>query len=92
MKIPTFRKSRFVDDLGNLIPEVQNNLDVFFQQAQLNLSDDGLVVPSRSTGEINNISSPSNNNGRPDGTLWYDSITSQLKVRIDGVVKVVTVT
>ena len=92
MRIPTFPRVKFVHENGELTAEVQNNFDVFFQQAQLNLSDDGLVVPSRSTGDINAIAAIDNPNTRPDGTLWYDTITLELKVKIDGVVKVVTVT
>lgn len=90
MKIPTFIKRKFVDESGELTAPAQQFLDVFFQQAQENLSDDGLVVPQRNTQEINTISNPANQNSKPNGTLWYDTNTNQLKVRINDTVRIVT--
>jgi hypothetical protein len=90
MNIPTFTHQKFVEDDGTLSAPVHTMFDVFFQQAQDNLSNDGLVVPSLPTSTINYIASPSNQNSKPNGTLWYDSETNQLKVKINGLVKVVT--
>lgn len=89
MRIPTFTRQKFTES-DNLTAPVQQIFDVFFQQAQENLSDDGLVVPSRTTTDITSIANPANENSRPNGTLWYDSTTNELKVKINGIVKVVT--
>jgi hypothetical protein len=89
MKVPTFTKQKFVEEDGNLAPPMDQMLDVFFQQAQENLSNDGFVIPAQTTDTINYILSPSNQNSKPDGTLLYDSQTNELKVRINGVVKVI---
>lgn len=90
MNVPTFTKQKFVDEDGNLSAPIAQMLDVFFQQAQENLSNDGIVIPSKTTSDINYIFSASNQNSKPDGTILYDSQTNQLKVRINGVVKVIT--
>jgi hypothetical protein len=89
MKIPPFTRYKFVENNGELSAAAEHMLDVFFQQAQENLSDDGLVVPSLPTSDINYISSSSNQNARPNGTLWYDYLTNELKVKINGVVKII---
>lgn len=91
MKIPVFTRQKFIDDDGFLTARFQQDFDIFFQQCQINLSDFGLVVPQKNTVEINNIATDSQN-PKPNGTLWYDSQTNQLKVKINGLVKVVTVT
>lgn len=92
MKVPTFIKRKFVDQDGELTAPAQQLLDVFFQQAQESLSDDGFVIPQRTTNEINNISANNNANTKPNGTLWYDSTTNQLKVKINDTVRVITTT
>lgn len=90
MNVPTFTKQKFVQEDGTLTAPMEQMLDVFFQQAQDNISNDGMVIPSQSTANINYILSPTNQNSKPDGTILYDSQTNQLKVRINGVVKVIT--
>ncbi len=92
MKIPTFTRQKFVDDDGNLMPAYQQAFDILFQQMQLNLSDDGCVIPSKTTEQITNIASSSNANNRPNGTIWYDITTDQYKGKVNGVVKVFTLT
>jgi hypothetical protein len=91
MKIPTFTKQKFIDEEGNLMPSYQQLFDVVFQQMQLTLSDDGFVIPSQSTTNINHISNDSNDNSRPNGTIWYDNDTNEFKGKVNGIIKVFTV-
>lgn len=89
MKIPTFIKHPFVDKQGNLTPEMQLYNDELNVQMQNSLSDDGIVIPSRTTADINYIASNTNANARPDGTLWYDTDTNELKAKVNGAVRVI---
>ena len=91
MQIPTFYKYKYVDAKGELTPDAEYYIDLLNIQMQKNLSDDGFVVPSRTTVDINTIADPTNENTRPDGTLWYDTDLNELKVKINGIVKVVQV-
>lgn len=88
MNIPTFVRQQFVDKEGYLTDPMNLYFDQWNVQAQLFLSQDGLVSPSRTTADINSIASNTNENARPNGTLWYDSDTSEFKGKIGGVVKV----
>lgn len=54
------------------------------QYLQSNISQNGLVSPTNTTADITTLSS-----SMPDGTLWYDNDTNELKVRISGTVRVV---
>ena len=49
-----------------------------------NVSQNGIVAPSRKTSDITELS-----NTMPDGTLWYDSDTDEIKVRINGTIRIV---
>lgn len=60
--------------------------DVLNQQLQQNVSQDGFVMPSRTTADIAAIASPDNTNGRPDGAMWYDQDLKKLVIKQDGVV------
>lgn len=90
INIPTFVKQRFTDTLGHLTPQMHLFFDQFTNTMIDNFSQDGLVVPSRTTDEINNIASSTNDNAKPDGTMWYDTEAKVLKVKINGAVKTVT--
>lgn len=61
--------------------------DELYQSLQENLSDNGWQTPQQSTANINNISS-----SMKDGTIWYDTDTNELKVKKNGVVKVILTT
>jgi hypothetical protein len=89
MNVPTYTKQKFTDQDGELLPSVQQFFDVFFTQAQENLSNDGMVIPALSTADINRICSTANSNAKPSGTLMYDNQTNQLKICILGVAKVI---
>lgn len=88
MKIPTFNRLRFIDEQGYLTAEMQQFYDVLNTQMQDNLSDDGFVIPPRTTEQINEISDPTNQNSKPDGVMWYDSQTGQFKGKINGIVRI----
>jgi len=90
MKIPTFMGGQVANDEGHYTADQQFYHDVLNQQLQENLSDDGFVIPSRTTADINAIAANSNENARPDGTIWYDSDTSQWKGKQNGVVTTFT--
>lgn len=92
MRVPTFLKLQAVDKDGNFTPQTQQFFDVMTQQMQQALSDDGVEMPQRSTAEINNIASSSNDNAKPNGTIWYDTDTNQFKGKINGTIKVFTLT
>ena len=60
--------------------------DELNQEMRANISDDGFVTPSQPTANITDLSAD-----MPNGTSWYDTDTHEMKVRINGVVKVYTV-
>jgi hypothetical protein len=90
MKIPTFSNGQIVDKDGNCTPSFGQYNDQLNQQMQLNLSDNGTVIPGNTTVNITYFSSVSNPNAMPNGTVWYDTDTGQFKGLVDGVVKVFT--
>lgn len=93
MRIPTVIKQQVVDlKTGEATVAAQQFNDNLNQQMQQCLSDDGFVIPSRTTTDITNIANPSNLNSRPNGTMWYDSTTDEFKGKVNGVVKVFTLT
>ena len=51
------------------------------QNMQTNLSDEGYVVPSLTTAAITQAALT-----MPDGTIWYDNQTFQIKAKLNGVV------
>lgn len=56
------------------------------QSLQESISDNGFVTPSQSTASITNLASI-----MPNGTLWYDENTNQLKAKVGDSVVVVQV-
>lgn len=90
--IPTFIKQRAVGKDGEFTPQVQLMFDQLFQQLQNNSSNRGLVAPSQPTTTITNLATPPSGPSMPNGTIWYDSTTNEMKAKINGVVKVFTLT
>jgi len=84
MNIPTFVNIKFVQSDGYLTPEMQLYNDELNQALQNGLSNNGWTVPRLTTAQITLIAPK-----MPDGTLWYDKDTNQLKGRINGVVTVI---
>ena len=67
----------------------QNDDFYFNNQSQVlygALSDNGWTLPQQSTANITTIAAQMNN-----GTMWYDTDTDELKVKVAGIVKVVQV-
>lgn len=73
MKIVTLVEQKIVKEDGHPTPSFQQTLDILLQQMQINLSDDGYVLPQQTTDAINGIVNPSNPNAKGNGTIWYDT-------------------
>lgn len=84
MKIPTFINVKYVQNDGYLTSEMQLYQDELNQALQNGLSNNGWTVPQLKTTEITQIA-PS----MPNGTLWYDTDTNQLKGKINNVVTLI---
>jgi len=84
MNIPTFQNVKYTDEKGNLTSAMQMYNDELNQALQNGLSDNGWTVPQLTTAQITAVSSL-----MPNGTLWYDTDTNQLKGKINGVVTVI---
>lgn len=92
--IPTYVQEKIVDEEGN----ISAAWSYWFQQVitylQNNFSQEGFVVPNLPTATINQITTNDNASASPKyvGGLYYDTTTNQLKVNINGTIKIVTVT
>lgn len=84
MNIPTYINIQYVDKDGFLTSPMQLYNDELNQALQRGLSDNGWTVPQLTTAQITEISPD-----MPNGTIWYDSTTNQLKGKINGVVTVI---
>lgn len=75
-----------MSDLPIYLPEQDETIykSLLSQYLQDNVSQNGLVSPTRTTSDITGL-----NDSMPDGTLWYDVDTDELKVRINGTVRIV---
>ena len=58
--------------------------DELNRNMQTSLSDNGWEIPQQTTANITTIES-----GKPDGTLWYDTDTNEIKAKVNGTVQVV---
>ncbi len=92
MKVPVFQKTKAVDKDGYFTPQIQQMLDILFQQLQISVSDEGFQIPQQTTANINTIFSPANPNAKGSGIIVYDSDTHQYKGNANGVIKTFTVT
>lgn len=92
MKIPTFLKTKIVDENGYFTPQAHQMFDVLFQQMQRSLSDSGFEIPGLNTSDINYVANNDTANSKPNGTVWYDSQTNEFKGKSSDVVKVFTLT
>lgn len=86
MKIPNFLGTKVVDETGRLTPEWSQAFSQLFNEMQINLSDEGYVLPQQSTTNINALTAD-----QSIGAMLYDSDTDEMKVNIDGDWKVVQV-
>lgn len=58
--------------------------DQMNQALQDSISDNGFVMPSQPTSSIVNLSGM-----MPNGTIWYDTDTNELKARVNGSIVVI---
>lgn len=84
MNIPTFVTKKIADENGNLTSEWQLIFDQLFSQIGVNLSNEGLVVPSQSSSNISLLTKSL------PFTLVGDSTNNVLKVNLNGIFKTVT--
>lgn len=84
MKVPTFIDTPVVGKDGKLTDQWKNIFMELFTQMQKNISDDGLVAPSRTSSDITAISSTDNS-----GAILYDQENNLLKANINGEVKTI---
>lgn len=90
MNVPTFNRQQYVDpQTGYLMPSMEFYHQQLNQQLQFNYSESGLVVPSLNTQTIDNVTSPVNENSKPNGTVFYNEETEKLQVKINGTVKTI---
>lgn len=76
MNIPQYTSSQD-DELYN---------DQLSQALVSGLSDNGFTTPQQTTSGIASLSST-----MPNGTMWYDTDTNEMKALIDGAIKTITV-
>jgi len=86
---PNFLNSKPVNEKGEWSPEWQNLLQQFFSFAQNNLSNEGHVMPAQSNANITLLGAKDN---VPNGTVWHDETNNVLKVKLNNVIKTITVT
>ena len=80
MDIPSFIPMKVVDDKGYLTPEWMNLINQLISQLQLNLGNEGYVLPQLTTTQINDLTDTS----KSKGALVYDSVTNQVKANLNG--------
>lgn len=85
MNIPTFINQKWIEENGYLTSPVEMYNDELNQTMQNGLSDNGWTLPQLTTVQITKIST-----SMPNGTLWYDKTTDQIKALIAGVVTVIS--
>lgn len=87
MKIPVFFDADFVDiKTGKLSVFGRNLINQLLDQLQKNYSEEGIVVPSLNTDDINGLTKS------VDGTLVYDSTLNVLKIKKNGSFKTIMTT
>lgn len=79
MTIPVFDNIRVVDENGIFTPEWRAIIQNLFQTLQDRFSNEGLVMPSQSVTNINQL------NNSDNGALVYDETTNLPKIRVNGI-------
>ena len=85
MNIPTFVNQQWIQEDGYLTSKVEMYNDELNQAMQNGLSDNGWTLPQLTTVQITAAAA-----FMPNGTLWYDITTDQIKALIAGVVTVIS--
>ena len=88
MDIPSYIPMKVVDEDGNLTSEWSNLFNQLISQLQLNLGNEGYVLPELTTAQIAELTDID----KSKGAMVYDTDLNEFKVNISGVWKVVTVT
>jgi hypothetical protein len=88
MLIPNFINTKPVDENGNWTPEWANIMTQLLTQMQLNLSNEGFVMPKLTGTQIGYLTDADKSNG----ALVQDSTDGSLKYNLNGAWKTVTVT
>ena len=78
MYVPAWFFIKIAERDGNPTPEFDNFLNVLTTQMQLNLSQDGFAIPTRTTEQINQIFADTE---KPKVLMAFDSTTNELKIR-----------
>lgn len=78
MIVPNYLNTAFTDSNGNLTPQWSLLLDQLLRQMQINLSNEGFVIPSQNATNMNTIEPQAQN-----GTLLYDSTTGKLRIKLN---------
>jgi hypothetical protein len=79
MTIPVFDNIRVVDENGIFTPEWRAIIQDLFQTLQTRFSAEGLVMPSQSVININQL------NNSDNGALVYDETDNLPKIRVNGI-------
>lgn len=88
MKVPNFLPgTKIALPNGDMHPAWYSTFERLFQEMQGNLSDQGIQSPRQPTATINQLTDPDHG-----GKTYYDTDTNEMKVNINGVIKVFTVT
>jgi len=90
MIVPAFLNNTFVDKNGDLTPGWSFLLNQLFNDMQTNISNEGFVIPSQTTANINRLAATGSK--ILNGTMLYDSDLNVLKVFKNGVFKTITTT
>lgn len=85
MNIPNYVQDKLVDKNGNLTDGWRLTITQLLTELQNNAGNEGLVSPSQPSTNIAKLINS------PNGSLVYDNTTHELKVNINGVFKIVTV-
>ena len=86
MIIPNFANDKLTDKEGTMTAVWANIISQIIQQLQINLSNEGYVLPQLTTTQINGLTGV-----QSIGAMVYDSTLDEFKVNINGTWKVVTV-
>ncbi len=80
MDIPSYIPMKVVDENGYFTPEWQNLINQLITQLQLNLGNEGYVLPQLSTTQISELTDVN----KSKGALVYDNVTNQVKANLNG--------
>ena len=90
MFVPVWQNVQLTDENGRATADSEIFFGTLNREMQANVSNDGFVIPSRTTSEIDQILLDANpESQKPNGTMLYDSDTDELKIKSAGVVRII---